>query len=376
MSRFREVEITEELNSQKNQLNKILIMKKFVLILLTIYMLSACSEKKAHNNNDFVIGEGQMPDLVKDKNDNLHLVYGSGDSIMYSYSSDHGNSFSQPSLISVLPKLAASHTRGPQIAATNKELIVIACNSSGDIFSYSKAGTGNWVQTIKVNDEDTVAKENFIALSSDGENSFAVWLDLRGNKHNKIYGAKSGDGGKTWSKNIMVYSSPDTTVCECCKPSVVVKGSKVYVMFRNWLQGNRDLYLIQSSDDGNNFGQAQKLGNGNWKLNGCPMDGGGLAVNKNGEIQTVWRRHGKIYATGIGGSENEIGEGRSCTLETVNGKNVYAWTENGEVVVIKPQGQKKILGKGSEPVLIALNNEHVICVWENENQIHASILEL
>ncbi len=106
------------------------------------------------------------------------------------------------------------------------------------------------------------------------------------------------------------------------------------------------------------------------------MDGGGLAINKNGEIQTVWRRESKIYAATAGSWENEIGEGRGCTLETVNGKNVYAWTENGEVVVINSQGQKKVLGKGSQPVLKALNNEHVICVWENDKQIHGSVVEL
>jgi hypothetical protein len=57
----------------------------------------------------------------------------------------------------------------------------------------------------------------------------------------------------------MIYASPDTTVCECCKPSVAMKGNSVYVMFRNWLNGNRDLYLIQSSDNGNTFRQVQKI---------------------------------------------------------------------------------------------------------------------
>ena len=155
-----------------------------------------------------------------------------------------------------------------------------------------------------------------------------------------------------------------------------MKGDNVYVMFRNWINGNRDLYLIQSKDGGSIFGEAQKLGTGSWKLNACPMDGGGLAITSTGAIQTVWRREGKIYAATPGSAENEIGEGRGCTMETVHGKNVYAWIENGEVVVIKPKGQKKILGKGSQPVLKALNNEHVICVWENEKQIHASIVEL
>ncbi|MEO6731939.1 MAG: sialidase family protein [Ferruginibacter sp.] len=317
-----------------------------------------------------------MPNLVMDKEDNLHLVYGSGDSIMYAYSSNHGQTFSNPSLIAVLPELAASHTRGPQIAATTKGLTVVACNSFGDIFSFYKAGSANWQQTGKVNDVDTAAKENLMALGGDGENTFAVWLDLRENKQNKIYGAKSIDGGKTWSKNILIYASPDTTVCECCKPSVVVKGNDVYVMFRNWLQGNRDLYLIQSTDAGNTFGQARKLGNGSWKLNGCPMDGGSLAVDKNDQVQTVWRREGKVYAAIPGMPEKEIGDGKGCSLTIVNGQNVYAWIEDGEVIVITPAGQKKILGKGNQPIVRALNNKHVICIWENEKQIHASVLEL
>jgi len=351
-------------------------MSTSLLFVISLCFLCSCSDKQPVTKADFVIANGQMPNVAKDEEEILHIVYGSGDSIMYTYSSNHGQSFTVPSLVSVLPNLAASHTRGPQIAATTKGLTVIACNSSGDIFSYNKAGEANWVQTSKVNDVDTTAKEGLMAVSGDKENAFAVWLDLRGNKHNKIYGAGSNDGGKTWTTNKMIYTSPDTTVCECCKPSVLVKGNNVYVMFRNWLNGNRDLYLIQSTDGGNTFAQAQKLGMGNWRLNGCPMDGGGLVTNKDGKIQTVWRREGKIYAAMPGEAENAIGEGRGCTMETVNNKNIYAWTENGEVVLVKPQGKKKLLGKGSQPILKALNNEHVICVWENEKEIHASIVEL
>ena len=90
------------------------------------------------------------------------------------------------------------------------------------------------------------------------KNAFVVWLDLRGNKRNKIYGANSNDGGRSWSQNILIYTSPDTTVCECCKPSVAMQGNNVYVMFRNWLNGNRDLYVIQSSNGGTSFAQARR----------------------------------------------------------------------------------------------------------------------
>ncbi len=215
-----------------------------------------------------------------------------------------------------------------------------------------------------------------MSLSADGQNVYAIWLGVKSPKGQNVYGAKSVDGGKTWNKNTVVYSSPDGTVCECCKPSVVMKGNNVFVMFRNWIDGNRDLYLIESPDGGSSFKRANKLGVGSWKLNGCPMDGGGLSINNNGIPETVWRREGKIFASTLGMPEKEIGEGRSCTIETVNNKNVYAWTEKGDVIVMKPQGMKKNLGKGSLPSIKALNNEHIICVWENEKEIHASVIEL
>ena len=348
-----------------------------IIILITIFIFSlpACKEKKVVAKADFIIGTGQMPDIVTGKGGNLHLVFGVGDSIMYASSGDKGASFSRPSLVAVLPGLFSFATRGPQIAASGNEVIITAATSKGNIYSYYREN-GSWKQGRMVNDVDTIAKEGLIALSADGQNAFAVWLDLRGNRRNKIYGASSGDGGRSWSKNKMIYTSPDTSVCQCCKPSVIIRENNVYVMFRNWLKGDRDLYLISSSDAGASFGQAQKLGAGTWELDGCPMDGGSLAVNKNGEVQTVWRRKAKIYAAIPGMPENEIGEGRSCTMGLVNNRNVYAWSANEEVICSLPGGQKEVLGKGGQPVVTAPDNEHVICVWEEEKQIHAAVLVL
>ncbi len=352
-------------------------MKASLLIasILIIVLGISCKEQKKKENTDLLIGKGQMPNLARDSDGSFHVAYGIGDSIMYASSTDDGNSFSKPALVAVLPELAASHMRGPQIASTASGLIILASNKSGDIFSYTEDDAGKWSQTVKVNDVDTVAKEGLMALGADGQNAFAVWLDLR-DKHNKIVGAKSTDGGKTWSKNIMVYASPDTTVCECCKPSVALKGDNVFVMFRNHLHGNRDLHLIKSADGGNSFGEAQQLGKENWALNGCPMDGGGLVIDNNGNPETVWRRKSTIYAARPGQAEEAIGEGKGCTMESINGKNVYAWTENTEIVIRKPQGQKVNLGKGQLPLLKRINNEHVLCVWENDKQIHSEIISL
>ena len=349
-------------------------MKSISLSIFSLFLfLTANTQNK--DNNDVIIANGQMPCIVKNKNNGIHIVYGSGDSIMCISSKD-GNSFEPASLVAVLPGLFAYAMRGPQIAATANGLIVTACTKNGNIFSYRRDIPGKWSKAFKINDADETAKEGLMALDADGLNAYAVWLAVKNPKGQNIYGARSADGGKTWSKNILVYASPDNTVCECCKPSVAIKGEKLYVMFRNLVNGNRDLYLIKSPSGGRAFGKAQKLGNGSWKLNGCPMDGGGIVIDQNGNPETVWRREQKIYAFSPGIPEKEIGEGRNCSMERIDNKNIYAWTENGNVVVIKPGGIKVNLGKGSLPLVKAISNNKVICVWENEKQIHGSVIEL
>ena len=342
---------------------------KFLISMLLWAVLADASVK------DAPIGKGQMPALLQDVKGNIHLVYGSGDSLLHATSADKGKSFSQPELIKVIDGLAANATRGPQVAITKAGLTVIASTDAGNIWSFTKNSKGKWSKGSRVNDVDSVNLEGFVDVASDGaSNLFAVWLDLRGNQRNKLYGARSSDGGNTWTRNIKVYESPDSTICECCRVSVAMKENNVFVMFRNQLYGNRDLHLITSTDGGQTFGTADKLGTGTWALKGCPMDGGALTLDPLGNVHTVWRRESKIYSCEPGKPETEIGEGKGCTIENVNGKNVFAWVQNGEVVCKLPDGTIKRLAKGNSPVLLATGNNEVLCVWESEKHLYSSIV--
>jgi hypothetical protein len=348
----------------------------FILVFIVFHAITN-GQKPDIASKDLIVADGRLPNMVTDEENNIHIVYGTGDSIMYLSSTNQGISFSKPVLVAVLPKLFAHAMRGPQIAATFNGLIITANTDYGNIYSFTREGSGKWSAANSVTDMDSVSKEALMGLSASGSNAFALWLDVRNNggKGQRLFGAQSTDGGKTWSRNKEVYASPDKTICECCKPSVVVKGDHVYAMFRNWLNGNRDLYLISSSNGGRTFGTAKKLGVGNWKLNGCPMDGGGLAISENGAVETVWRREGIIF-TSTGDNEKEIGKGRSPSMTSGNGKNIYTWAQDGDIVVLKPNGKLITLGKGTVPLVKSLNDKEVVCVWENEKQIHASIVEL
>ena len=123
-----------------------------------------------------------------------------------------------------------------------------------------------------------------------GGEVYCVWLDCRDQQRgSRIFGAASTDGGKTWTKNRQVYSSPSGSVCECCHPSVAYDSSgKLHVMWRNSLQGARDMYMTSSTDGGATFSAGVKLGSGTWPLDACPMDGGYLAVSSNGVVFTAY----------------------------------------------------------------------------------------
>lgn len=346
-----------------------------LVFLVTCSIFTSCHEQKKNTEEPVLIAKGQMPNIAVSASGILHVVYGDGDSLLYVSSSDKGLTFSVPVLISVVHELAASHMRGPQIAATTNGVTIIAGNKAGDIFSFTNNGNGKWSSPIKVNDADTVAKEGLMSMNADGQNVFAVWLDLR-DKHNKLFGAGSKDGGITWTKNKLVYASPDSTVCECCKPSVIVKANEIYVMFRNWLHGNRDLYLIQSNDAGISFGNASKVGTGSWKLEGCPMDGGGLGVQENKVVQTVFRRQQKIYSCEANKEEQYLSDGKGCTLTIANNKPVYSWINNNDLVCLLPNGMHHILGKGNAQRMVPVNNENLMVVWENEGKIYSEILRI
>jgi hypothetical protein len=222
-----------------------------------------------------------------------------------------------------------------------------------------------------VNDAPGAATEGLHALASDGKGVlFAAWLDKRSGRGTKLYGSRSRDGGATWSKNIVIYDSPEGTICECCHPSAAIdsKGD-ILVMWRNWLDGSRDMYLARSAD-GLKFSKAEKLGTGTWKLSACPMDGGGIAIS-NGRVVTAWRREHEIFLARPGEQETAIGAGVDVAIGAGE-RGVYAiWSTPGGIEAVLPgkSGPTTVSPKGSFPAIAALPNGGVLAAWEDAGKI-------
>lgn len=312
------------------------------------------------------------------------VVFGAGHSLYFSRSTDSGRTFSAPVKVGGGDVIPLTRHRGPRIAFAGAAIVVTAVTgktvatgehahglpSDGDLMVWrSTDGGKSWSKGMSISDVAGAATEGLHGLASDGKGHlFASWLDKR-DHGTRLYGSRSDDGGVTWSKNMLVYSSPDDTICECCHPSVAFdRDGAVVVMYRNWLNGSRDLYLARSN--GASFSAPQKLGQGTWKLNACPMDGGGVALTDAG-IVTAWRREHSIFLDRPGQPEIAIGEGTDVAISAA-GSGVYAiWTTPESIVVLAPgDKQARPMGaKGSFPSIAAMPNGSALAAWENDGRI-------
>lgn len=319
--------------------------------------------------------QGQQPDFYVSKSGKIELVFGQKNKLYYSFSIDQGKHFSDPILVDSLEGLHLGASRGPRIASANTTTIISAINKQGNVYAYRKEENGKWNRT-QINDIPEVAKEGFNAIATNQNQQFVViWLDLRGNKRNKLMSSFSQDGGKTWNKNQLIYASPDSTICECCQPNVIMQDKHLAIMFRNWLEGSRDMYVIESKDGGQHFQPAQKLGKGTWPLNACPMDGGSISFSQEGKINTVWRRAENLFTSGTEGEEVLLGPGKNASITSIDSGNWLTWHHQG-LVWLKDihSGVLSSLGAGRYPIVKKLNQQSAFMIWENQGGIFGKTL--
>jgi hypothetical protein len=319
------------------------------------------------------------------------MTFGAGSSIYFAASVDGGRSFLPPVKVAEVGALALGRHRGPRLAILRDSMAISAVvgeraatgahahglPEAGDLAVWRSVDGGkSWTRAGVINDVPGAAREGLhamIALPGDG--LYAVWLDLRA-QGTRLYGARSSDGGRTWTKNTLVYASPDGTICQCCHPSLALAGDgRIWAMWRNALGGARDLYAA-SSADGVRFDGARRLGEGEWKLNACPMDGGGFAIAADGPV-SAWRREGDLYLAEPGRPEQRIGTGKDVALARTARGVWTAWTsKTGAIEARRPGAATQTLAaEGAFVSLTPLPGGNVLAAWERSGAIETAILD-
>jgi hypothetical protein len=214
-----------------------------------------------------------------------------------------------------------------------------------DIYLSSSTDRGQSFATeVKVNDDNAPGAHGMhsLAVATDGR-IYAAWLDERnveapkpsakGEGHHMesnrdVYVAYSTDGGRSFSANKKVASD----ACPCCKTALTVSpDGTLYAGWRQVLPGSfRHIAVAGSTDGGKNFSTPVIVSDDRWVLQGCPVSGPSLSVDRtSGNLKVVWYAAGAGAAAGVYFAESKD-KGRSFTprellsQETVRGTPALA----------------------------------------------------
>jgi hypothetical protein len=138
-------------------------------------------------------------------------------------------------------------------------------------------------------------------------------------------------------------------------------------MWRNCVDGARDFYLVHSKD-GRRLSKPMKLGDGTWKINACPMDGGGLA-HEGRRTMTVWRREMDLFMAEPGKPESKLGEGKDPAVAASEGRVYVAWVSGGKLELWRDGKTEPLAENGVMPSIAPLPAAGVLAVWEKDGGI-------
>lgn len=309
-----------------------------------------------------------QPQLATATDGRVWLTYGSGKDIFVARSRDAGATFEAPVRVATLPALQLGMRRGPRLAAFGDHVVVtvMAC----DFFAFHSIDGGTtWSAPVHINDAPGATREGLhdLALAPDGR-LFALWLDLRAGPM-QLCAAESIDHGATWSPNQVVYRAPAGPICTCCQPIARFNTrGDVCIMWRNDLDGARDMWSAVRPAGSTTFGSPARLGQGTWPLKACPMDGGSLVASGDA-FTALWQRDGTIFFARPGASERRLALGKQPVAASTPTRTVAVWQQGSELwatTLDRDAAPALLTPAGRFASLVAIHGtDHVLVAFEN-----------
>lgn len=187
------------------------------------------------------------------RGDNVYFTWPSP-AIMFSGSTDGGNTFSRPISIAFDPLNGyLSINPAPQIAAINDSVYVVYTTGK-DIYLIRSNNEGQTffepVNVSRMNLEegsDAIIAGHTIAAVGDRVDvawvvSSATWIE--------VFFAQSMDGGRTFGDHINVSNNPDLAANSL---KIISKVNEVYLVWEEWDANNIQHISFARSDDGGEF---------------------------------------------------------------------------------------------------------------------------
>ncbi|MBS1914314.1 MAG: hypothetical protein JST22_20155 [Bacteroidetes bacterium] len=216
-------------------------------------------------------------------------------------SKDHGQTFSASRQITNANGLQAGAQRGPQLAIDRNGILHMTVEVKNELnkitvrYMRSADGGATFSAPLAIAADSGLHNQDFpsIAVDSSG-NPCVCWIDSRDAEngmaqHPQLYVVRSANGGTSFMAPVRATNIPDAGTCECCNTSIAASANgNIFASFRSNINNNRDVHIARSLDGGSTF-SVMKAASESWQIDGCPMTGSSIAVDRNETAYVTWR---------------------------------------------------------------------------------------
>jgi hypothetical protein len=216
--------------------------------------------------------------------------HGEKPALFHQRSTDGGATWRARTPVGGPPPFGPRRGNDPQIAAARDRLVAVWMTAGTDKWgsgpmatALSTDGGKTWTPGPNPADDGSTAGHGFMDITHDGSRFHLVWLDSRDGRQGLRH-ASSPDGTQ-WSANISI--KPGT--CECCPNTLAAAPGRIAVLYRD--HDPRDMRAAVSTDAGATWKHDTRAGEFDWKFDGCPHAGGGIAFARGALHALVWTGH-------------------------------------------------------------------------------------
>jgi hypothetical protein len=231
-------------------------------------------------------GGAFSPRLALDSDEGINVTWGDtlggGRRVMFARSTDQGDTFTEPVNVS----RSTGEAFEPEIAVDAGGAINVAWEDtapgvSSIMFSRSTDHGESFSEPLQVSKGTARASEAHIAADAAGRLSVA-WV--QGDEDEKqAYYARSTDGGLTFSDPANVSNKAGASIS---KPVVTTFRDTVYVAYQNEVRRDMQVYLVRSEDAGVSFSDSVQVSNADNSKGRAHSPA--MVVDSRGVLHIVW----------------------------------------------------------------------------------------
>ncbi|MGE5863240.1 MAG: sialidase family protein [Nitrososphaerales archaeon] len=225
---------------------------------------------ESFGNNIYVVWQESVTESLPEHNYDIFFIK----------SEDNGKTFSNPINLSN----STEFSERPQIAVSKNGIFIVWAdtinpNNKEIIFTKSEDNGKTFSNPINISNNSKNSYNQEISVFN--ENVYVVWQESdennidESNDSNIIF-TSSIDSGNTFKNSILLINNTIDAF-----PKINSYGSNVYIVWNNENKNNSGLFLVKSSDKGNNFDEISKINVDN------NFGESQISVNKN-EVLISW----------------------------------------------------------------------------------------